>query len=59
MTVELADPAPDDDLTVRMSDVLRRARRLASGLREDRAEYYRRKDALLAELRAKDEAADA
>ena len=45
-----------ETLTDRMSDVLRRARRLAYGGREDRADYYRRKDALLAELRAKDEA---
>jgi hypothetical protein len=55
MTVDLAEPAPDD-LTGRIADVTRRALRLASGLREDRDDYYRRKDALLAELRAKDEA---
>jgi hypothetical protein len=56
MTVQL-DPAPAEALTDRMLDVLRRAVRLAKGQPENRARYERRRDALLAELRAKDEAA--
>jgi hypothetical protein len=54
MTVDL-EPGPDD-LTGRLAEVARWARQLASRAREDRTAYEQRQHALLAELRAKDEA---